>query len=145
MNREVANRTAAAQLHCAAVTATTSSAYADTRGFDAFTLAVNVGELGSDASNTLQIKLQHADDTPGSAGSYSDVPTADSNQASVTIGATGENTVYLMSYRGAKRYVRVLMTEAGTISGPVGITALGSYPAQGDAPGAATIAVGAVS
>lgn len=145
MNREIANRTAAAQLHCAVVTATASSKYADTRGFDAFTLLVDVGELGSDGSNTLQIKLQHADDTPGTAGSYTDVPAADSNLASVTIGATGENAAYLLSYRGSKRYVRVLMTEAGTISGPVAITALGSYPAQGDAPGGATITTGAVS
>lgn len=152
MNRETYHRKTVATLAAiATVSATGGSRYVDLQNIDSVLLLVSAGDLGSvDGSNYLVLKVQEADDTPGSAGSYSDVAAADlrgdvNGSGEVVIDATaGESRSYAIAYVGNKRYIRVAWTETGTISGPLGVVAIGEHAARQPASDI-TLTTGAVS
>lgn len=142
--REGISRKALAVLHAAAVTASGGSQYVDVQGVDEITFLVTTGDIGADGSNTLALKLQHADATPGSASSYTDVP-AEQYQPQTAQVIDDDNQVHALAYVGNKRYVRVAWTEDGTISGSVAVTAVAERLAQGTYPDGVTLTTGAVA
>lgn len=142
-NRETINRTQIADLGTKAITADGGSDYVDIQGFDAVKIVIVAGTTGGSGSNTLTCKLQHADDTPSAAGSYSDVP--DTQQHGGPFVIDDDDVIGQIAYVGNKRYLRVAYTEVGTISGPVSILAIGAYPARGSYPEPSTFTTGSVS
>lgn len=141
-NRNDASHQQAVPLLTAAVSANGATGYLDVRGADSVGVLVTAGTTGADASNTLTVKLQHADATPGAAGSYTDVPA--SQQAGGPFVVDDDDVSGVIAYTGNKPYLRVVYTEAGTISGPVAIVALLGRLAQAPEPSVAPI-TGAVS
>ncbi len=105
----------------------------DTQGFNSLFFTVNVGANGGtlNGSNKVDLKLQHGDASNLSdATAVSDIGmsggfTVDSNGTFATVDAGGEaGAVYKVAYTGIKRYVRLVADVTGTISLPVGATAL---------------------
>lgn len=152
MNRETYHRKTVATLAAvAAVSATGGSNYVDTQNIDSLLLLATVGDLGSpDGSNNLVLTVQEADDTPAAAGSYSTVAAADlrgdvNANGEIVIDATAdESQTYAVAYVGNKRYVRMAWVETGTISGPLGVIAIGEHASRQPASNI-TLTTGAVS
>lgn len=146
MNREFASDIAPAIIRAAsALAATGTSAYVDLMGADAVTVVVHHGAVTASAgANNVVLKLQHADSSPASAGSYSDVPD-DSVRGSFTKLENGVSEgVDVVGYVGSKRYLRVVATLTGTASAAAtGMVAYLGY--LGQAPAGFTPATGAVS
>ena len=98
---------------------------------DGVLIVASVGELGSDATNTLAITLQEAADgeTITTASDYSAVAAADieGTELAVTVALTGESTTYAAGYKGTARYLAVKFDESNTISGPVAAYAILTY------------------
>lgn len=135
----------------ATVSASGGTDYVDVQLFDAASFLIHTGELGSlDDSNLLAFKLQHADETPGTAGSYEDVPITqlrgDINaDGELIVGSTpDENTVKEIAYVGNRRYLRLVWTETGAVSGPLAVTFIGELATQQPA-NAVAVATGAVT
>lgn len=83
----------------------------DLQGFDAAMALVTFGTW-SDGTHTP--KLQHSDD----GTSFSDVAAEDLDGAFVALSASaGQNAAQCVGYRGARRYLRVVLTGAGATSG----------------------------
>lgn len=141
--RERINRSAAAQLHNAAVSADGGSKYVDAQEADGLAFIIAAGSVGATGSNTLTIKLQHADAIPGTAGSYADVPAEQQIGGPVVI--DDDNQTHRLAYVGNKRYVRVVWTEAGTISGALCVIAVADPVTRADYPAGAILTTGAVS
>jgi hypothetical protein len=150
-NRETYNTKSVVTLRPpTAITATGTSNYVDTIGFDSVLLLVSVGDLGSvDASNLLTFEVQEATATPASASSYSQVAAAeldgdiDTNGEVVIDAAGDESKTYAIAYLGDARYLRVVYTETGTISGNVAVIGVlensSREPASGITPTTGTV------
>lgn len=142
-NRETITHTKAAVLHAADITTSGGSHYVDVTGADAATITVAAGNTGAGGDNGITVKLQHADEAPGSAASYTDVP--DEQQRGGPAEITGTNQVHRIAYVGNKRYVRAVWEVTGTIDGPatvvaeLGLLEQGGYPAT-DAPTTGAVA-----
>lgn len=93
----------------AVLTATNTSAAIDTLGFESATVSILTGAIAG--SGDFTPKLQHSDTTTG--GDFVDVPAADLIGSFVaTLEAA---SVYRVGYKGAKRYVRTILTlNSGT-------------------------------
>lgn len=105
----------------ATLTTTTTSRILDTQGYDVQALEVHLGaDSGLSGSNTVTPTLQHSDTT------------ADADFAAVSAGsivggftvvdsASEDEVIQRAEYTGTKRYLRVLLTVAGTVSIPVSV------------------------
>lgn len=126
MNRErVTHKTVASLRAPATLDATGSSAYVDTQGYDAAEVVVHHGDVTAAAgANNLALKLQHADATPGAAGSYEDVPAADLRGTFALLENGVTAGVQRVAYVGGKRYLRLVATETGTAAAVVGVLAV---------------------
>lgn len=91
----------------------------DLQGFDSAMVVINPGTI-TDGTHTP--KVQESDDD----STYSDVAAADLEGS---LAAIASNTVQRVGYKGAKRYVRLFVTVAGTTTGGV----YGSVVAKGHA------------
>jgi hypothetical protein len=105
----------------------------DTQGFNSLFFTINIGANGGtlNGSNKLDLKLQHGDvSNLSDAVAVTDVGmsggfTVDSNGIFKTVDTGIEAAqVYKVAYTGIKRYVRLVADVTGTISLPVGATAL---------------------
>ena len=110
-----------------------NGAVIDLQGFNSVFFVVNVGANGGtlDGSNNVTFVLQEGDLSNGS--DMADVTSTnltggfaiDANGVFATVDAGGEaETAYKVAYTGIKRYVRLQADVTGTISLPVGATAL---------------------
>ena len=115
-----------------AMTASTDSAVIDQKGFESLSVIVAVGNSLDTLSGSVKwtIKLQHSD---ASGSGYEDVTTTDllNAEASIVIDAPAEDTLALkFGYKGAKRFVKAVITATGTHTNgtPIAVLAL-----QGDA------------
>lgn len=141
-NRERISTKALAVLLAATVTGTGKTGYVDASEVDALSFIIAGGTTGADGSNTLTISLEHADEAPTSAASYSAVPDTQVRGAAVI---EDDDQAAQIAYVGNKRYVRVVYTEDGVINGTVSITAVGERLARGDHPEGVTLTTGAVA
>jgi len=123
------------------VHANTTTALLDCQNFGSAEILVAIGALtGVDGSNTLTPKLQECDTTVGT--SFTDVAAADIDGAFTVVNATSkDSTVQRIAYIGGKRYIRVVLTYAGTAisAGVVGVYGIVGRPSL--APIAAQTAV----
>jgi hypothetical protein len=114
----------------------------DCQGFGAVAIVVAVGDIADalDASNRLDLKIEHADDDGADApGDYAACADEDvlnftglSSGQFLSIDAAGkENKRHIIGYRGGKRFVKVTATPVSLASGgPVAMLALKGAPSQ---------------
>lgn len=94
----------------AVLAATTTSAALDLQGFNSAMLLVNTGAIVG--AGDFSAKLQESDTTVGA--DFTDVAAKDLNGAlPATLIA---DTPYKLGYKGAKRYLRVVITKNGGTS-----------------------------
>lgn len=108
----------------------------DMQGAQSLSIIVAVGNIADtlDASNRLDVKIEHADDNgAGAPGSYSDCVDADVLNASglasgvfLSVDAAGkENKRHAIGYIGGKRFVRVTATPVSLeTGGPMAVLAI---------------------
>lgn len=100
----------------------------DAQGFETLAVAVLVGEIGDtlDASNRIDLSIEHADDDgTGSPGSYAACTDADVLNASglstgifKAVDAAGDESArHVIGYRGGKRFVKVTATPVSLATG----------------------------
>lgn len=87
----------------------------DLQGFNSALVIVNTGAIVGAGDFTA--KLQHSDTTTG--GDFVDVPAADLLGAFPA--SLAQNAVYKVGYKGAKRYLRTVVTKNGGTSIAAGI------------------------
>lgn len=114
----------------------------DMQGAETLAVIVAVGAIGDtlDASNRLDVKIEHADDDgTGSAGAYSACVDADVLGASglaagvfLKVDATGKTSKrHTLAYAGGKRFVRVTATPVSLeTGGPIAVLAIKGNLAQ---------------
>lgn len=97
----------------AARTASANGTGVDLRGYNS---ALAVIDAGAYTDGTHTPKLQESDDN----SSFSDVDSGDLLGSFTAIAGSGQqNQLFKVGYKGAKRYVRVVMTVAGASTGAV--------------------------
>jgi hypothetical protein len=108
----------------------------DMQGAETLAVVVMVGDIGetTDASNRLDLKIEHADDDgTGQPDAYADCTDADvlnfENLASGVFasidGAAKEEKRHVIGYRGGKRFVKVTATPVSLATGgPVAMIAI---------------------
>lgn len=128
MNRETLTHKAAAQLLApAAVSATGASVAVDLQGFDAVEVIVPHGAVTADAgANSLTISLSAAPDgaDPEELDDYAAVDAADLVGEFDVLENGVAAGVQRVGYIGRGRYLRAVITEAGTASATLGVIAL---------------------
>lgn len=127
----------------AALTADTTSASIDMKGYDSAELIVNIGEGGVtlDATNYFQFAVyESSDNTVFTAVAAADLLTkgnaitAPSTGVFAVVDATDEDdAVYKVGYVGGERYVHVLVDAVGThgTGTPIAVTGVRGNPALG--------------
>jgi len=117
-------------LNSVTLTSTTNGLTIDTQGFDKgwCTFVVNVGNAGG-AGSTLDITVEESAD-PGMAGATT-VAGAAFAQIEADVSATFAKTVAgTVLVHGRQRYVRLVFTETGAISVPIGAAAVLTGPRE---------------
>lgn len=120
-----------------AVTATTTSDPVDLSTHNKVTMLFAIGvDAALDGSNFWTLTLTESD-TVGSG--YTTVAAADvddgtaSPSASILVNAVAEDdTTYKLGYKGNKNFLKAVFTETGTLSGPIGATAILSESRMGE-------------
>lgn len=79
-----------------------------------FQSAVVLVHTGTITDGTHTIEVQESD---ASGSGFTAVADADLQGTEPVIGATDDNKLYELGYLGSKRYIRVIVTAAGTTSG----------------------------
>lgn len=99
-------------LRPAARTASANGLDVDLANFDAATVIIDAGTW-TDGSHTFEV--QHADDNgSGAPDTYAAVDAADLDGTEPVVdGATDDDQIYEIGYRGIKRWLRVIVTVAG--------------------------------
>lgn len=119
------------------LTATTNGLVVDTQGHESLSFLINVGDFVTfDGTNNLTIKVQEGDQSDGS--DMADVAAGDylilRNEAGATwdrllnAAAEDEESYILGVAVNAKRYKRLVFTEAGIVTVPISATAVLGYP-----------------
>lgn len=126
-NRNILSGLKVVNLLTAAVwTATSASKLLDRAGFQSAAILLVLGANGGtafDASNKITPTLEESDTTADA--DFTTVAAANMTVAPTVIDADGEaSTVQTVEYRGSKRYIRLKLTEAGTISIPIAVVGL---------------------
>jgi hypothetical protein len=105
------NISAAISVAPAVRTATVNGSGVDLQGYEAAEAIVHFGAY-TDGTHTP--KLQESDDN----STWSDVAAGDQlGSFSAVSSGGGANTIQAVGYKGAKRYIRVVLTLAGTTTG----------------------------
>jgi hypothetical protein len=87
----------------------------DTQGFESAAIAVQSGTITDGA---FALKLQEGDQS--NLSDAADVAQGDYNCGyGASFAATDDNVVKKLGYRGAKRYIRVVLTQSGATSGGI--------------------------
>jgi hypothetical protein len=147
-NREIRSTTAVAQLReYATLSADAKTAYVDRQGWDAVLFMVDNGALTvpTTGTNTLDITIIHADDTPDTAGSYAAAAATDVTNTLPLLGDTNATAqLRTIGYVGNKRYVALDLNETGDVSADLGVWVIlqkfGQEPSN-----AATVTTDAIS
>lgn len=123
--RDIASNIAAVQAVAPAVlTATTTSAALDLADFDAAAVIITTGAIVGAGNFTP--KLQESDTT--TSGDFTDVVAADLSGAFPA--ALAAASTYKVGYRGAKRYIRLVLTLNSGTSIAAGAVIVKGHPAQ---------------
>lgn len=129
MNRSLKDKLKVSVLLNETVAATGNSLGVDTSAGEALLIAVQAGDFAFSETNSLNVQIQHADvDTDGSYAAVTDADVFETVGSSGSVivldGTDNAETINLYSYKGDKKFVRVRLVEAGTVSAPMAITAI---------------------
>ncbi|HOA83999.1 MAG TPA: hypothetical protein PKN66_08600 [Thermodesulfovibrio thiophilus] len=121
--KDLKNRVLVAHLLGAgAVTTTTKSKYVDLADCNSALFLVNIG-AGTFTGGSVTPKLQESDSVTDL--SFTDVATDDLiGSFTAVTSTTNDGLTEAVGYIGSKRYVRVVLTAAGTVSVPVSVNAI---------------------
>lgn len=126
-NRSQTRRVATTQLlKPQEISATTTSDFIDTTGFNAIEVIISVDNTTASSSNGFTPTLQDSD----SIGTGTFATTTDFVGDALAIDITQDEKVIHVGYIGSKRYLRVVMTETGTAVSEVDIIAVVSRAAN---------------
>lgn len=124
-------------LDAVTLSATTNGIVVDTQGYEALAFVLNVGDFATfDGVNNLTITVQEGDQANLSdaaniaTGDYLDAR-SESGAAwdRLLNGSTEDEQAYIVGVAvNAKRYKRIVITEAGTVSVPISVTAILGHP-----------------
>lgn len=117
MTKDIVNsvKTTPALTPAAAITgnAATNGITIDTQGFEGAAIAVTSGVI---TDGTFALKLQEGD--ASNLSDAADVAAADYNAGyGASFAATDDGVTKKLGYRGSKRYIRLVATQAGATSG----------------------------
>jgi hypothetical protein len=113
-----------------AVTDNVSSTGVATAEGGSLTFLVNVGAFAFSGDNKLNLIVQHADvDTDGSYAAAGDADIFDAEVGASGIARILDTTseagnVYAIHYKGTKKFARIRVTEEGTVSTVLSVTAV---------------------
>lgn len=116
--------------------ATTATSSMDLQGLSNFAFEVVVGAFSTfDGTNNVSLTVQESDDNSSWADApdeslYALDPAAASGSgiAKILDAAGDASSVHLIPYRGNKRYARLNMVEAGTVSCGISVTGISTKP-----------------
>lgn len=113
-------------LAAATLTSTTTTIAKDLQGLKSFAWEVSFGAMAFDTSNYLTATITESDDN----STFTAAPAEAYYPADqLVFNAAGDaNAVHLIQYRGNKRYVKLVLTETGTVSVPVAINGISECP-----------------
>jgi hypothetical protein len=108
------------------LSATTTTIAQDLQGLKSFAFEIAFGAFVFDGVNFLTAKIVESDDNI----TFTDVVASQyyENDVLVFNDTAHQNAVHLLQYRGYKRYVKLVLTETGTVSVPVAINGLSECP-----------------
>lgn len=112
----------AAALAPADYAATTKGSAIDLQGFNSATLVVNSGAITG--AGLYDVKMQESDTTTD--GDFTDVAAGD--LLGVLPAALAATSVYKQGYKGAKRYIRVVITKQSGTSIVAGAVVVRGHP-----------------
>lgn len=113
-----------------AITGAVSGTGVDVENGGSLTFLVSAGDFAFDGTNKLNLIVQHADvDVDGSYAAAADADIFDAEDgangiAKVLDSTLDKETVHAIHYRGNKRYVRIRVTEGGTVDVPLSVVAI---------------------
>jgi len=111
-----------------AISATTTLSGVDTKGFNSLALLFSVGNFAFTTTDKLTITIEHSDDNSSwslcGADDLYGADTPASGIFKVLDSGTEDESVFICDYLGSKRYVRAVITEGGTVSVIMAVSAL---------------------
>lgn len=124
-------------LDAVVLSATTNGIVIDTAGYESLVFTLNVGDFATfDGTNNLAIKVQEGEQA--NLSDAADIVAADyvdaRNEAGAAWdrllnGAAEDEQAYMIGVAvNTKRYKRIVITEAGTVSVPISVTAILGHP-----------------
>lgn len=113
-------------LSAAVVSATATTAAFDLQGFNAATVLCNTGAIAS--AGDFSLKLQESDTT--TSGDFTDVVARDLIVPTAIPATLTADSIYKIGYKGAKRYIRAVLTKNGGTSLAAGLTLLKAHAAS---------------
>jgi hypothetical protein len=124
-------------LDAVALSATTNGIVIDTQGYESLAFTINVGDFATfDGTNNLTITVQEGD--ASNLSDAANIATTDyldaRNEAGAAWdrllnGSTEDEQAYIIGVAvNTKRYKRIVVTEAGTVSVPISATAILGHP-----------------
>ena len=116
----------------ATVTATGNTSGVNVADFGSLMFLVHAGAMVFDGSNYLDLIVQESDDdstyTTCDDDAIYNAEDGDNGIAKKLDDTTDQNSVHVIHYRGNKKYARIRMVETGTVSCPIGVTAVAGDP-----------------
>ena len=103
----------------AALAASTLSAATDLQGKRNFAFLIQVGSFAFTGVNSLTVTIHESDTSGGTYAAH-----AGSGSLVLNDQATQENKVHVLEYKGNKRFVKLDIVEAGTVSAPMAVSGL---------------------
>lgn len=115
----------------AVVTGTVATSGFNVTDFGSLTFAVSVGAFSFTGTDKLSITVQHSDtDSSYVDAADEDIFDAENGAAGIAkvLDAGGDASItHLVHYRGNKKFVRLNIVEAGTVSVGLGVVAIGGH------------------
>jgi hypothetical protein len=100
--------------------ATAATSSVDLADFNSLSFLVSVGTFAFTGTDKLSLVVQHSDDDAAWANATDadifDAEDGDNGVAKILDAGTDDESVHAVHYRGNKRYARLNIVEAGTVS-----------------------------
>ncbi len=105
------------------IAASALSAAMDLKGKRNFAFLIHVGSFAFTGVNKLTCTIHESDDnvTYAASGNAAEILVLDTQ-------ATQENKVHELEYKGSKRYVKLDVVEAGTVTAPFAVSGICTEP-----------------
>lgn len=110
--------------------ATATSTAVDLQGYGSALFLLMTGAMTFSGTDKITVTLEESNDNVTfNVVSANDIYSPESGTvAKVLDGTEDAQTIHKVGYRGYKRYVRLVLTEAGTVSVPLSVVAVLGHP-----------------